>query len=135
MIFPMLALMLLTLMVWLTLFAKRIPYLQQQGIDAQTLDTPDKKSQVLPSSIEQPAHNLANLFELPVLFYVLGLISLYLQLDNRLLTYLAWAYVATRCIHSIIQCSYNKVMHRFIVYMLSCVILWAQLVLVIISLV
>lgn len=130
MVSPMLALMFLTLLVWLTLFLKRIPYLQKQGIDAQALDTPDKKHKILPDNIEQPAHNLANLLELPVLFYVLGLLALYLQITSELLLYLAWGYVLTRSIHSFIQCTYNKVIHRFAVYMLSCVLLWAQLILV-----
>lgn len=130
---PMLCLMLLTMLVWLTLFFKRIVYMQKQNIHAQKLNTPDKKHAILPDSVEQPAHNLTNLFELPVLFYALCLITM--QLDIRfnleILVALAWGFVVTRAIHSFIQCTYNRVMHRFIVYMLSSLMLWAMLIVLI----
>lgn len=125
---PMLCLMLLTLLVWLTLFLKRIPYMQANNIDAQDLDTPDKKQKLLPESIEQPAHNLANLFELPVLFYALCLLMTQMGIDSSLLVWLAWGFVITRVAHSLIQCTYNLVMHRFAAYMLSSVMLWAMLI-------
>lgn len=129
---PMICLMLITMLVWLTLFLKRIPYMQKNNIDAQDLNTPDKKQNLLPDSVEQPAHNLANLFELPVLFYVLCLIMTQLGVDfnSGILIALAWGFVVTRGIHSFIQCTYNRVMHRFIVYVLSSAILWAMIILV-----
>ena len=37
---------------------------------------------------------------------------------------LAWAFVAGRVLHSLIQCSYNKVLHRFAVYSLSTCVVW-----------
>ena len=45
---------------------------------------------------------------------------------------LAWTYVGLRALHSLIQCTYNRVMHRFIVYALSSLTLlalWAYLAL------
>jgi hypothetical protein len=37
----------------------------------------------------------------------------------------AWAYVALRCAHSYIHVTYNRVMHRFLVYATSTVLLFA----------
>ena len=37
---------------------------------------------------------------------------------------LAWGFVAGRVLHSLIQCSYNKVMHRFAVYVVSTGLVW-----------
>lgn len=101
--------------------------MQKNNIDAQALNTPDKKHQVLPEYIEQPAHNLANLFEILVLFYVLCLIMIQLNIQSELLVGLAWGFVITRAIHSVIQCTYNLVTHRFIVFTLSCIVLWGML--------
>ncbi|HPO25494.1 MAG TPA: MAPEG family protein, partial [Arenimonas sp.] len=38
---------------------------------------------------------------------------------GQVLLALAWLYVVLRVVHSIIQCSYNKVMHRFYVFFTS----------------
>ena len=38
---------------------------------------------------------------------------------------LAWTFVAARIVHSAIQCSYNKVMHRFRAYLVGGLALWA----------
>ena len=37
----------------------------------------------------------------------------------------AWLFVALRIAHSAIQCSYNRVMHRFTVYALATLVLTA----------
>jgi len=37
---------------------------------------------------------------------------------------LAWTFVALRIAHSAIQCTYNKVIHRFYVYFSGGVALW-----------
>jgi len=36
----------------------------------------------------------------------------------------AWIYVALRCVHSFIHLTYNRVIHRFVVYALSAVVLF-----------
>ena len=48
-----------------------------------------------------------------------------------LLVHLAWAYVALRIVHSLIHLSYNHVLHRFLAFATSNVVLlgiWALLV-------
>ncbi len=40
------------------------------------------------------------------------------------MVFLAWVFVVLRWIHSAIQCSYNKVMHRFLVYVSGAIVLW-----------
>lgn len=124
---PVLCLVLLTMLVWLTLFLRRIPYMQKNNINPQDLDTPNKKHQILPDKIEQPAHNLANLFEMPILFYVLCLIMMQLNIQSELLVGLAWGFVITRVMHSVIHCTYNNVMHRFSIYVVSSLMLWGMI--------
>jgi len=37
---------------------------------------------------------------------------------------LAWLFVGLRVAHSAIQCSYNRVMHRFFAHILGAFVLW-----------
>ena len=75
---------------------------------------------------------------MPVIFYTLCLGAELLEAQNYLsglgwhgklngysgLYELAWAYVILRTLHSLVQCTYNKVLHRFTLYFLSCLVLW-----------
>jgi hypothetical protein len=70
-----------------------------------------------------------NLLEAPVLVYVVCLL-LYVSATASLhAVYLAWAYVALRLVHSAIHLSYNKVLHRFLVFGASYAVLIALWVL------
>jgi hypothetical protein len=62
---------------------------------------------------------------MPVLFYVVGILILQTGQTGILTLSLAWAYVALRYLHSYIHLSSNKVIHRFRVYVLSCLVLIA----------
>ncbi|MFZ3193941.1 MAG: MAPEG family protein [Moraxellaceae bacterium] len=121
---PMLAMMGVTAAVWVALYAKRLPYLLKHQIDPQSIRTPDLMQAAVPEQVQYPAYNLRNLFELPVLFYMLCLATMQLQAETPLLLGLAWLYVALRALHSMIHCSYNRVAHRFAAYFLSTIALW-----------
>ena len=124
---PMLALMLLTFVVWVVLYVLRLRFLIGNKVDASKLTTPYQRAVVIPEEVNYPAFNFQNLFELPVLFYGL---CLYLhvtgQVDN-LYVNLAWAFVAGRLVHSIVHSTVNIVKVRFLVYMLSAIALWVML--------
>ena len=61
----------------------------------------------------QAADNFKNLFETPVLFYALVAIAVGVQYTPNWLVAGAWLYVFSRIVHSLIHCTYNRVMHRF----------------------
>ncbi|MGH8034763.1 MAG: MAPEG family protein, partial [Lysobacterales bacterium] len=66
----------------------------------------------------------------PVLFYLAILLSLVLLVQDDLLVQLAWGFVAFRVLHSLVHCTYNRVMHRFLAYLSSCLLLmlmWLRL--------
>jgi hypothetical protein len=48
-----------------------------------------------------------------VIFYVLCALALAVQFVPPWLPWCAWGFVALRVAHSAVQVSYNKVMHRF----------------------
>ncbi len=72
-------------------------------------------------------NNLANQFELPVLFYA-GCISLFVTGGVTLLTLsLAWIFVISRFVHAWIHVTTNRIRHRrplFIVGFLAAALMW-----------
>ena len=125
---PMLAMMLLTGLVWVFLYARRIPAMRAARRPVQTYTTPEKAIELLPEAVNYPAYNLKNLFELPVLFYALCLL-LYMtgNVDSVYLA-AAWGFVAFRALHSLIHCTVNRVMPRFYCYLIASLLLWFMLV-------
>ncbi len=126
---PLLALVFLTFLVWVYMYVTRVREIKRKSIDPQSLDTRIHGQALLTDSGAQ-ADNLKNLFELPVLFYVAVLLTLVLMIQDQLLVQLVWSYVALRYVHSLVHCTYNRVMHRFIAYAASCLVLmliWARL--------
>lgn len=123
-VLPLLAMVALTLLVWVRLYAVRIPEMRRSRIDPQRLAGSADKHLLKDT---RASDNFINLFEVPVLFYVLVLATIQAGVHDGALFGLAWAFVGLRCLHSLIQCSYNRVMHRFIVYALATLTLVAYL--------
>ena len=126
-ILPAIALVLLTAIVWVRLYVDRIRELQQKRIDPQALAT-----SLAAGTLQrvQAADNFKNLFEVPVLFYALCAVLASAQNVADFFIVGAWLYVALRYVHSFIHLTYNRVMHRFVVYVLSTLVLfvlWAVL--------
>jgi hypothetical protein len=119
---PFLAMLGLTLAVWLFMFARRIPFIRSLGdVD---LSVPGELARLSPASVSNPSDNLKNLFELPVVFYA---ISLYLFATGQVdATYVAagWVFFVFRVLHSAIHCSFNHITLRFGVYFIASVALW-----------
>jgi hypothetical protein len=121
-VLPAIALVLLTAIVWVRLYVERIRELRQRRIDPQSLATSAMASQTLQRV--QASDNFRNLFEVPVLFYALCAVLASAQHVSSFFVIGAWLYVALRCVHSFIHLTYNRVMHRFAVYVLSTVLLY-----------
>ena len=120
--YPMLAMVALTLVVWLRLYIVRIPEMRRLRIHPQSVATSAQKSARLVDT--RAADNFVNLFEMPVLFYLALVVAHLTAQVTPLVLGLAWAFVACRLLHSLIQCTYNKVMHRFTVYSISTILAW-----------
>ena len=121
---PVLATMLLTFVVWVTMYVRRISFLTRSGISAGELAVPGTLARLSPAAVANPADNFRNLFEIPVLFYAL---ALWLVVTNRVdATYLcaAWVFVIFRTLHSAVHCTVNIVMLRFYLYLVSTLAVW-----------
>ena len=119
----------LTFVVWIYLYALRIPEIKRLGIDPDELQDRAESHKLLTVS-GAASNNLKNLFEVPILFYLAVMIAMLLMIQDDLLVWLAWGFVILRVVHSAIHCSYNRVMHRFFAYLISCLFLmfmWIRL--------
>jgi hypothetical protein len=112
-----LAQVLLTFAVGLRLLATRVGEMRRRRIHPQSV----ANSVQMASKLEdlRAADNFRNLFEVPVLFFALCAMALATGLLPGWLQTGAWLFVAARVAHSLIQCSYNKVMHRFAAFLAS----------------
>jgi hypothetical protein len=125
---PFFATMLLTLVVWVYMYVRRIAFIQGNRINSQDLAAPGKLAEISPPEVSNPSDNLKNLFEIPVLFYA---IVLYLFVTHQVdLAYVgaAWVFVAFRVLHSAVHCTFNLVILRFYLYLISTLAVWFMLI-------
>ncbi|MDH3902356.1 MAG: MAPEG family protein [Xanthomonadales bacterium] len=121
---PLLAQIALTFIVMIIMYRKRVNEMKIKRIHPQRIRTRSKSKALLTDSASS-ADNFSNLFELPVLFYTAILLTLILMVQDSLLVILAWSFVVSRYLHSFIHVSYNRVMHRFSVFVFSAFVLLA----------
>lgn len=76
-----------------------------------------------PVMIQRLGRSFQNQLEMPLLFYVLVLLILVTGVQSPVLVTLAWVYVGLRYIHAFIHVIYNKVTHRFAVFLVSSLVL------------
>jgi len=121
---PCAAMVLVTALVWVKLYADRLTEMRSKRIDPQTLSTVRAAAGKLEDT--QAADNFRNLFEIPVLFYVLCIAIAVNGGSTPGLVCAAWVFVGLRALHSLVHVTYNRVMHRFIVYAASTVLLFGM---------
>jgi hypothetical protein len=124
---PVLALIVLTLVVWIWMYATRIPAMQRAGIQPQNARFPGSLD-VLPDNVRQIANNYNHLMEQPTIFYAMVFYLFLANQGDQLNIWLAWAYVALRVIHTLVQCTINAVSLRFTIFTLSTLCLMAMAV-------
>ncbi|MEO0013316.1 MAG: hypothetical protein RLZZ535_1705 [Cyanobacteriota bacterium] len=124
---PFLAMMFLTFLVWVYLYIRRINFITSQKIRSQDLSVPGTLAQISPPSVSNPADNFKNLFEIPVLFYVLVLYLFITQQVDNVYVNAAWIFVAFRALHSAVHCTFNLIMLRFYLYLIATLALWFML--------
>jgi hypothetical protein len=128
MYWPAIAMVALTFAVWLRMYFTRIAQMQRERIHPQAVATSAQAAAKLTDS--RGADNFRNLFELPVLFYVAVVVAVQTSQVTMLSLGLAWLFVLLRIAHSAIHCTYNRVYHRFYVYVAGGVVLaglWTML--------
>lgn len=120
---PMFAMILLTLAVWVYMYIKRISFITANKFSQKDL-APTAFAQLSPPAVSNPSDNLKNLFEIPVLFYVLVLYLFVVKQVDAEYVDAAWIFVAFRVMHSAVHCTFNLIMLRFYLYLIATVAVW-----------
>lgn len=129
MLYAMFGLVVFTYVFLLVNFVWRLKAVKSRAVHIKFFRRLD--TQEAPEHIILGTRHLANLFEMPVLFYVVGVLAVSLQLESVFMVVLAWLYVGCRVVHAIIHTTYNNVVHRMLVFQLGSFILliiWLQLI-------
>ncbi len=124
---PFFGVMLLTLVIWLYMYARRIPFIMRSKLTPQQL-TPVELARLSPPQVANPSDNLKNLFELPTIFYAVVLYLYVTQQVDSVYVIAAWIFFGLRILHSIVHCTVNVVPVRFWLYAISALALWFMVV-------
>jgi hypothetical protein len=123
---PVLALMAWTLLVLLQVGIRRL----RAGFSGRLAvdDFLCGESSRVPVDVALPNRVFMNLLEVPVLFYLLAILFYVTHTVDTPVIALAWLFVLLRLVHSLIYFTYNKVLHRFLAFALSNMLVLAMLV-------
>jgi hypothetical protein len=127
MIGPILALVAWTYVMWFWMYATRIPAIQAAKVDMAELSRTGAKL-ALPPEVARVADNYNHLHEQPTIFYAVALAAQLGGATDPLNVGLAWAYVAARVVHSLVQATRNVIPIRFTVFALASLVLLVLLV-------
>jgi hypothetical protein len=114
----------LTAIVWVKLYSDRLGEMRVKRIDPQALSTVRAAAGKLERT--QAADNFRNLFEVPVLFYLLCVALALNGGSTPGFVAAAWGYCGLRALHSLIHVTYNRVTHRFLAYAASSLLLFGM---------
>jgi len=122
--YPVLVLVLHTFVVWCWMYVVRIRKAISESIPMSAFRD-QRTAAATPGVQTTVSDNLVNLFELPVLFYMASVVLYVTSGVTGSVLAIGWFYVATRVAHSLVHITYNKVMHRFSIYIVGSIALWA----------
>ena len=124
---PVSVLALWSMIMWIWMYAVRIPAMNKAKIDASKLVglTGANLDAALPPQVQWKAHNYNHLMEQPTVFYAICLTLAIADLGDGLNAQLAWAYVVLRIGHSLVQATVNRVLWRFALFALASLALLA----------
>jgi len=121
---PPTALAFLTGYVWLRLGSDRLGEMRERRIHPQKVATSKQAAEQYQNV--QSADHFRNLFEVPVLFYVLCGYLAITKFTSLLLLACAWGFVALRTFHTYIHLTHNTVIRRFQAFVASTIVLYVM---------
>lgn len=117
---PVATLALWSMIMWVWMYATRLPAMQRAKIDAANMvgGTGKGLDDVLPAEVQWKAHNYNHLMEQPTVFYAASfIIALLGAAAGDVLA--AWIYVGLRIVHSLWQATVNTLAVRFPLFVLA----------------
>jgi hypothetical protein len=120
---PVIALTAWTMVMWAWMYLTRIPAIVKMRMKLDPYAPRGEQMNQLPAQVRWKADNYNHLMEQPTVFYAVGIVLAILGAGDGLNNTLAWIYVGLRVIHSIVQASVNNVMLRFVLFLISSIVL------------
>lgn len=120
---PIVALVAWTMVMWVWMYATRIPAIRQMRMRLDSNAPRGEQMATLPPQVRWKADNYNHLFEQPTIFYAIALVLALLEKGAGINLALAWAYVALRVVHSLVQSLGNVIIVRFVVFSVSSLVL------------
>ena len=127
-LYPLFCMVLLTAVALFRLGYLRYTAVARRQVDPKFYRTYQGSAE--PDRVAATSRHVINLFETPVLFYAAVLLALQTGRAGAFLVGLAWSYVTLRAAHSWIHLTFNSVIWRFRVFIMSWLVLlsmWAVL--------
>lgn len=128
MIFAMFALVLLTFLVGIVAVTARVRSVLTGQVKIKYYRA--MSGQTAPDYVMNTTRCFNNLFEVPVLFYVVGVLFVSLQLNSAIALLLAWLFVLLRALQALVHLTYNNVFHRMLLFwagMIDVLLIWTLL--------
>jgi hypothetical protein len=131
---PIVALTVWTMIIWIWMYATRLPAMSRAKIDGIAMVGSTGRSlrdQLVAAGEERAswvADNYNHLLEQPVVFYAITLVLAIIGSGHGLNLTLAWAYVGLRVVHSLVQILSNRVVIRFSIFALASLALFGLII-------
>lgn len=122
---PVVALVLWSFVMWAWMYATRLPAIRSSGMKLDPRVPRGQQMSELPPHVRWKADNFNHLMEQPTLFYAVALALAVIGDDSGVTLTLAWAYVGMRVVHSLFQALVNRIPVRFLLFVVSSLILLA----------
>ena len=120
---PVVVLVAWSLVMWLWMYITRLPAMQKMKMKPDPQAPRGEQMNKLPASVRWKADNYNHLMEQPTIFYALALALAILGQGEGLNLVLAWSYVGLRVVHSLWQALFNVIEVRFVLFVLSSLVL------------
>ena len=108
---------------WAWMYVTRIPAIQRAKMKLDPFALRGEQMSTLPAEVRWKADNYNHLMEQPTLFYATALTLAVANRADGDTAMMAWAYVALRIAHSLVQATWNKIEVRFTLFFLSSIAL------------
>ncbi len=110
---PIISLVIWTLIMQTWMLVTRLPAINAAKLGPDAGQRTAELGQQLPANVQWKADNYNHLLEQPTIFYAITLTLAVAGLGDGMNLWLAWFYVGTRIVHSIVQSTTNIVLLRF----------------------
>lgn len=131
---PLIAMFMLTYVVGIWMVKLRFKAVKVDGLNPGYFQT--NRGAKLPDYLAKVTNHYVNLFELPVLFYVVCLVIYSGNKVDTIYIVLSWLFVVIRYTHAYIHTTYNNLRHRRNTFLFGVVVLaimWVRLAVQIIT--